>query len=105
MGTTHEGPKREAVVHHSISGLFAIRSGKWKLVDGAGSGGWSGKGDGLPGQLYDMEADPGEKKNLYSDPGHKDIIDRLKSLLTKYKTQGRSRPIRKNQSVKCKMQN
>jgi arylsulfatase A-like enzyme len=73
--------------------LFAIRRGKWKLIDGAGSGGWSGKGDGLPGQLYDMEADPGEQNNLYSDPGHQYIVNRLKVLLEKYKTQGRSRPI------------
>jgi len=93
LGTTHEGPRREAVVHHSISGLFAIRKGKWKLVDGVGSGGWSGKGDGLPGQLYDMDADPGEQNNLYSDPGHQHIVNRLKALLEEYKTQGRSRPI------------
>jgi len=93
LDTTPEGPRREAVVHHSINGLFAIRSGKWKLIDGAGSGGWSGKGDGLPGQLYDMEADPGEQNNLYSDPGHQHIVNRLKALLEEYKTQGRSRPI------------
>lgn len=93
LGTTPEGPRREAVVHHSINGLFAIRRGKWKLIDGTGSGGWSGKGDGLPGQLYDMEADPGEQNNLYSDPGHQYIVNRLKALLEEYKTQGRSRPI------------
>lgn len=93
MGTALDGPEREAVVHHSIDGLFAIRSGRWKLVEGAGSGGWSGKGDGLPGQLYDMKADPGEQNNLYNDPGHKDIINSLKALLARYKTQGRSRPI------------
>jgi arylsulfatase A len=93
LGAAPKEPKREAVVHHSINGLFAIRSGKWKLVDGAGSGGWSGKGDDLPGQLYDMKTDPGEVNNLYGDPGHKDIVNRLKALLKKYKTQGRSRPI------------
>ncbi len=32
---------REAVVHHSIDGLFAIRKGKWKLELCAGSGGWA----------------------------------------------------------------
>jgi arylsulfatase A-like enzyme len=93
LGTTPEKPGREAVVHHSINGLFAIRCGKWKLIEGAGSGGWSGKGDGLPGQLYDLEVDPAEQNNLYDDPGYKPIVNRLKALLEKFKTQGRSRPI------------
>lgn len=32
---------REATVHHSINGSFAIRKGEWKLILAAGSGGWS----------------------------------------------------------------
>jgi len=91
-GAAPEGPVREAVVHHSINGVFAIRKGKWKFVDGVGSGGWSGKGDGLPGQLYDMKTDPAEQNNLYGDPEHKPIVTRLQSLLEAYKTQGRTRP-------------
>jgi arylsulfatase A-like enzyme len=84
---------REAVVHHSGNGMFAIRQGKWKLIDGVGSGGWSGKGDGLPGQLYNMETDPAEQKNLYNDPQHQDVVRQLKDLLGRYKRQGRSRPV------------
>ncbi len=34
-------PLREAVVHHSINGSFAIRQGNWKLALCPGSGGWS----------------------------------------------------------------
>jgi arylsulfatase A len=34
-------PVHEAIVHHSIDGMFAIRRGKWKLILCAGSGGWS----------------------------------------------------------------
>ena len=34
-------PIRDAVVHHSGSGMFAIRSGDWKLVLGLGSGGFT----------------------------------------------------------------
>ncbi len=87
----HDGPIRPATVHHSIQGVFGIRRGKWKYVDGVGSGGWSGKGDGLPGQLYDMEADPKESNNLYESPEHQTIIKELKALLTRYKDQGYSR--------------
>ena len=87
------GSVREAIVHHSINGVFAIRKGKWKFIDGVGSGGWSGKGDGLPGQLYDMEVDPQERNNLYHDPGHQAVASELKRLLELYKKQGHSRPV------------
>lgn len=88
-----DGLVREAVVHHSGNGVFAIRQDKWKFIDGVGSGGWSGKGDGLPGQLYNMELDSTEQNNLYNDPGHQPIVRRLKDLLERYKQQGRSRPL------------
>ncbi|MBL7114056.1 MAG: arylsulfatase, partial [Bacteroidales bacterium] len=39
LGQTYEGPIREATVHHSVSGMFAIRQGKWKLIEGLGNGG------------------------------------------------------------------
>ena len=34
-------PIREATVHHSLSGMFAIRKGDWKLIQGLGSGGFT----------------------------------------------------------------
>jgi len=87
-----DGPVREAVIHHSGNGVFAIRQGKWKFIDGVGSGGWSGKGDGLPGQLYDMQTDATEQNNLYNDPEHGPIVRRLKNLLEQSKREGRTRP-------------
>ena len=36
-----EKPVREAIVHHSIEGMFAIRQDNWKLELCRGSGGWS----------------------------------------------------------------
>ena len=86
-------PIREATITHSVRGEFAIRKGRWKFLDCVGSGGWSGDGDGLPGQLYDMAADPGEHHNLYESSEHKLIIKELKALLETYKSQGFSRPL------------
>lgn len=86
------GPSREAVVHHSGNGVFAIRRGKWKFIDGVGSGGWSGTGDGLPGQLYNLELDPAEQDNLYGDSTCQSIVSDLRNLLERYKRQGHSRP-------------
>ena len=90
-------PIREAVVHHSSTGEFAIRRDRWKLILCRGSGGnryETGpnviKQDDPPGQLYDMKDDYSEKKNLYN--GRPEIVERLSDLLEKYKRQGYSRP-------------
>jgi arylsulfatase A len=37
----YQKPLREATVHHSLEGRFAIRQGDWKLIMCPGSGGWS----------------------------------------------------------------
>jgi arylsulfatase A-like enzyme len=88
--------QRSSIVHHSISGRFAMREGRWKLALCPGSGGWS-KGDGAarkqalpPVQLYDVQADPGETKNVQSD--HPGIVERLRAMLEKIIADGRSTP-------------
>ncbi len=90
-------PLREAVVHASINGRFAIRQGNWKLVLCAGSGGWSSPKDdqarakGLPEcQLYDVQTDLGEQKNLQAE--RPEVVARLTALLEKYVADGRSTP-------------
>ena len=61
---------RAGIIHHSITGHFAYRLGKWKLLLAKGSGGWSSPRekealDVPKGQLYNMENDFGETENLY----------------------------------------
>ncbi len=96
-GEALQAPLREATIHHSIDGSFSIRKGKWKLEMCPGSGGWSfpkpgtEESEGLPPvQLYDLDADIGERKNVYSS--HPDVVEELKTLLTRYVRQGRSTP-------------
>ncbi len=87
---------REALVHHSINGSFAIRQGHWKLALCPDSGGWSDPKPGaktadLPAvQLYDLEADPAESRNVQAD--HPDVVAKLRALLEKYRAEGRSVP-------------
>lgn len=90
--------RREAVVHHSINGSFAIRHGTWKLNLCPDSGGWSSprpgsqEAAGLPkAQLYDLVTDIGERNNVASQ--HPEIVSRLSNLLQGYKTAGRSTPL------------
>jgi arylsulfatase A len=90
-------PVREAVVHHSGHGKFAIREGKWKLMLCPGSGGWTSPRDfeaieqGLPAvQLYDMESDIGERRNLQAE--HPEVVQRLTGRLEEYIANGRSTP-------------
>ena len=87
---TADKPLQEAVVHHSISGGFAIRQGQWKLELCKGSAGWSKGDDGEPTQLYDMSKDVGERTNEYKS--HPEIVARLTKLLEKYIADGRSTP-------------
>lgn len=89
---------REATVHHSIDGEFTIRQGKWKLLFSASSGGWSTPKPqdkdllkGLPSmQLYDMNADPGERRNLVNEYPEK--VRELQEIMVRYIREGRSTP-------------
>ena len=89
-------PDRSNVLHHSVTGKFAIRDGHWKLVLCPGSGGRTHNDAdaaraGLPlVQLYDMQADPGETRNLQAE--HPDKIKELLALLKTYIADGRSTP-------------
>lgn len=87
---------RQAIVHHSVDGMFAIRQREWKLCLGRGSGGFSEPRKIVPkpgepaGELYDLLHDPGETKNLYAQES-KRVLE-LTELLDRYKRDGRSRP-------------
>ncbi len=95
-GKPLEGPLREATVHHSVCGQFAIRMGDWKLIEGSGDGdyprnaqgqmdvkSWDLAKDPATGkwtkldyfdfkpdaqhQLFNLKADPGETRNLAAE--------------------------------------
>ncbi len=91
------GQVREATVHHSINGSFAIRKGDWKLSLCPGSGGWSYPRpnetkdlDLPPIQLFNLKSDPSETTNVFrSNP---ERVQELYRLLQSYVENGRSTP-------------
>ena len=64
-----------------------IRMGRWKLIMGLGSGGFSKPSrikpvaGGPVGQLYHLGDDPGETTNLYQR--HRDVVQRLEKELSR----------------------
>lgn len=118
FGDDVKEPLREATVHHSVCGQFAIRKGKWKLIEGSGDGDYPQGDDGKmkvrhwgkietdadgqrlldyfdwepddQHQLYDLENDPGETHNLAGQ--QPDKVRELLALLDRYRQSGRSVP-------------
>ena len=73
------------IVHHSGDGLFALRLGKWKFIEGLGSGGFTQPKrpkakEGAPSkQLYDLSVDPSETRNVAA--GHPEVVARMQLTL------------------------
>jgi arylsulfatase A-like enzyme len=94
-GTGEGRPIRPFTILHSSQGLFVIRQGSMKYIDGLGSGGFSLPrtekpiAGGPTGQLYDLTADPAEKENLSLKQPKE--AERLKALLEEAKRKGRTR--------------
>jgi arylsulfatase A-like enzyme len=90
----HTQPIRPYMLTQAFGGerTLAIRKDRWKYIDHAGSGGNRYENNpelkrfilpesapDAPGQLYDLELDPGETNNLYHK--HPDVVKELKELL------------------------
>ena len=93
-GESYDKSVRGPVIHHAVSGHFAIREGKWKLNMFRGSGGslepriiQPEEGEAIF-ELYNMEQDPGETTNLYFE--HPDEVRRLTKKITQIIKEGRT---------------
>ncbi|MCB1121511.1 MAG: arylsulfatase, partial [Verrucomicrobiae bacterium] len=99
-GQNYKRPLREATVYHGSNGVLAIRQGDWVLIDGktgmvSNEPEWFREERGVqehsqPRELFNLANDPQELENQYSrQPA---IADRMKKLLDRYVSTGRSRP-------------
>ena len=96
-------PIRKHTLHQTIHLALSIRKGPWKYLDHQGSGGndyesneqlhpyvLPERAPDAPGQLYNLDADPGETTNLYFE--NPEIVEELRTQLHAYRDGGRSRP-------------
>jgi arylsulfatase A len=84
------GSDRPPRVVHSADGVFAVRDGRWKWIEGVPV-----KQDGrrkmeYQPQLYDLAADPGETTNVLTE--HPETVAQLSKRLEGWRASGRSRP-------------
>ena len=95
-------PLREATVHHSISGRFAIRQQNWVYIESHSGADTPEpqkireilgvKSHSLKAELFDLKQDPKQTKNLLDE--HPDKAQSLKNILDRYRSHNRSTPIR-----------
>jgi arylsulfatase A-like enzyme len=103
LGESLATPLREATVHHSARGKFAIRQGEWVLIDAPSGDDNAANGEPLwlksergytvhshSGELFNVRDDLSQRHNLFAEKP--EIVSQLKSLLKKYVEQGRSTP-------------
>ena len=88
-------PVREHAISQGSAGLLALRQGSWKLIVGPdGGGAWSSLSAEpkatTAGQLYDLDADLGERNNLYAQQPER--VAAMMSLLERLVADGRSTP-------------
>lgn len=86
---------RDGIIHHSVSGHFAYRTPKWKLILARGSGGWSSPNenkskDQPEAQLYDMRSNRNESGNLYRS--RPEVAAELLAKLQRDVSNGRTTP-------------
>lgn len=97
-GQPYTKPLREATVHNTFKGVFAIRQGEWLLLN-AKSGEhskapkWYNELRGYesaetPALLFNLADDIGQKHNRYA--AEPERVERMQRLLRKYQEEGRS---------------
>jgi arylsulfatase A len=90
-------PLRPDLILQSASGVYAIRSGPWKWVEGIAATAPGKKkkaaegplGDQYKPQLFNLADDPGETRNIAAQ--HPDVVQRLSALLRAQRARAHSR--------------
>ncbi|HEY2573293.1 MAG TPA: sulfatase-like hydrolase/transferase, partial [Verrucomicrobiaceae bacterium] len=87
-------PVRDDMIVHSSDGVFAIRKGPWKWIEGEPvdeikPAARKAHADEFKPQLYNTHDDPAETKDVSAQ--HPEIVNELRALLVRYRDGGYSR--------------
>lgn len=93
LGKKSASPIRDSMISHSADGVFALRQGAWKYVEGKAAKPIdrvpnARKGE-LTQQLYNLKDDPAEQKNVIEE--HRDVAARMSDLLSTSRAKGYTR--------------
>jgi arylsulfatase A len=92
---------RRDIIVHSADGVFAIRKGPWKWIEGIAvtpaSQDSTTREDNFKSQLYNLELDPAESRDVSTE--HPEIVGELKELLDLYRQSGYSRELPTRESI------
>jgi arylsulfatase A len=90
---------RQSLVHNTKPNAYAVRHENWVLIAAATGAQskvpeWFNPANGyadddLPGELYDLAADPAQKRNLFAD--RPDKVKELTALLATIRAKGQAR--------------
>lgn len=89
-------PVREDVIVHSSDGVFAIRKGPWKWIEGEpvdeiGAAVRRARSAQFQSQLYNTREDPAETRDVSA--AHPEVVAELRALLQRYRDGGYSREL------------
>jgi arylsulfatase A len=89
-------PIRSDMITHSCFGIFSIRQGAWKYLEGKPAPGVSARilkvrQRDFQARLFDLAADPQEAQDVLG--AHPDVVERLQKLLDRQREQGYSRAV------------
>lgn len=89
-------PIRDDIIVHSADGVFAIRKGPWKWIEGEPvdeikPGARKAHADEFHAQLYNTQDDPAETTDVSAQ--HPEIVKELSALLNRYRDGGYSREL------------
>lgn len=85
---------RDDMITHSADGVFAIRKGPWKWIEGVPvdkikPGARKARAAEYREQLYNLNDDPAETKDVSAQ--HPEVVQELRALLNRYRDGGYSR--------------
>lgn len=85
-------PARSDMIEHSSDGVFAVRKGPWKWIEGVPATGIKRRAsEEFQSQLYNLQDDPTETQDVAET--HPEVVAELKALLTRYREGGYSREL------------